>query len=147
MNRHERRKNRSIRLRLKRKEIKRMQQHEAQGGVNISPFAILAAILFHVNESEEMTVVPDDSTESQQMSVEVVSIAKEKDAVVCVIPLKKIIKYAQIPYNFQLRSENGQAIISFEKQDSPAVTTLVAPNGQPIANKSDTVLKLLEKLG
>lgn len=124
-----------------------MQQHEARGGVNISPFAILAAILFNINESEDMTVTPDDSTESQQMAVEIVSIAKEKDAVVCVLPLSKIIKYAQTPYTFQLRSENGQAIISFEKQDSPVVTTLVAPDGQPIGNKSDTVVKLLEKLG
>ena len=106
--------------------------------------AILAAILFNINKTELVKVKPDDASPEVEILSQCVGIEQEEDALVCVIPMEKIAKFACIPYRFQFKVDEGHAIISFEKLDN--TSSLVNPAGQQIATESAAIHNLIKRL-
>lgn len=105
--------------------------------VEINPYAVLAAILFNINKTENVQVQADDSSEPIEMEVRSVGVEAEGDACVCIIPIEKVLHYMQVPHSFRLKIEDGHAIISFEKQ-SEIKQALYAANGQKLISQEDS---------
>jgi hypothetical protein len=123
-----------------------MNQIANQGQVQITPYAILAAVLFNINKPEEVEIPADDGGEPIKVMAESIAIESEGDALVCVIPIEKVLHFAQTVYDCKVRIDNanGAMFVTFEqKKDGGG---LVAANGQPIATQSFAINKLMERL-
>lgn len=123
----------------------KLQPPQGQQQFQINPFAILAAVLFHINDIEPIMLKMDDSEEEKEVQANVVAIEKEDNAVLCILPMEKILKYAQAPYDFKFDVRNGHGILFFEKQYNK--TPIYSHNGQQVTSKSIAFQRLLEKLG
>lgn len=117
---------------------------EVNTGIGISPLAILAAILFNYGKAEKVQIEMDDTGERKEILAECMGIESEGDAVVCCIPVTKILKYAQSNYNFKFKVVDGEAQMSFEKAYNK--TPIYTANGQPVETESPTLEKLFGKL-
>ena len=112
--------------------------------IQITPYAILAAILFNLDKTETVKVKPDDQQDEIEVLSDCVGLVVQDEALVCMIRMDKIMHFATSTYNFQFKVEDGHAIISFDKA-SPA-PTLVAANGQAIIHESPLIKELTERL-
>lgn len=117
---------------------------EMQQQIQITPYAILAAILFNLDKTETVKVKADDQAEDIEVLSNCVGLAVQDDALVCMLRMDKIMHFATSTYNFQFKIEDGHAVISFEKA-TPA-PTLLAANGAPIAQESPLIKELTERL-
>lgn len=120
--------------------------------VNISPLAMLAAVLFHADTFEKIKVKPDDSTEVEEVEIPTIQIQKEEEGVACEMPLKRLIHFATTTYNMNFRvlrsgndltDENAAAIITFEKATTAA--KILNLNGKAIATESKVLNKVMDK--
>ena len=118
---------------------------DKQQQVQITPVAILAAILFNLNKTETIKVPVDDSVEEVEVQAPCVGIEQTDEAIVCIIPMDKIIHFAINSYDFQFRVEQGIAVVSFEKHVFTGAD-LYAANGSKVAKQSEVIKELLEKL-
>lgn len=114
------------------------------GSIPISHLALLATVLFNVNKTQEIELPMDDSKEVKKVQARIMGLVSEGEAVVAVIPMAKILKYAANPYTFKMRVELEHAIISFEKQENH--TTILNANGAQVSTESETIQKLLERI-
>lgn len=128
-----------------------MEEPKAQN-VNISPLAMLAAVLFHADTFEKIKVKADDSGEVQDIEVPTVQIQKEDEGVACVIPLKRILHFALHTYNMNFRvirpegeltEDNSAAVITFEK--ATVAARILNANGKAIATESKILNKTMER--
>jgi hypothetical protein len=58
--------------------------------IKISPAALLATVLFHIDDMAKVKVKPDDSTEEIETEVPLVNVQKQGDSLVCFVPMKLI---------------------------------------------------------
>lgn len=107
--------------------------------------AILAAILFNINKTETIKVQPDDASPPVDMLTQCVGIEQEGDALVCVIPMEKVAKFACIPYKVSTKVDNGHLLICFEKVE-PNTVNLLTSTGSPINVESAAIHNLIRKL-
>lgn len=116
-----------------------------QPSMQLSPFAMLAAVLFNLNKTTTIKVKPDDSQEEVDVQARIVGIQVDgDDAAICVMPLESVIHFMQFPYDVKVKVDNGHVLISFEKQsDAP---TILTQDGNKIALESDKIDKLLERM-
>lgn len=115
------------------------------GQQQLNPIAILAAVIENIGKTQEVEIPMDDSAETQTITAKTLGTAQEPNAMVCLVPLASIMKYNNTPYAFQIRVQDGAAVLFFEKQDTH--TPLLNSLGQKItASKSDTLERLLEKV-
>lgn len=115
---------------------------QKQGEIKLE--AVLSAILFYLGTTEKIKVKPDDASPEIEIEVTPVGIMKEDEALVCVIPVEKVFKYASIPYEFKVIAKDGHLIIAIEKQYNK--TALYTANGQRAVTSSPTIDRLLTKL-
>lgn len=113
-----------------------------QQGLRIE--ALLAAILFNINKAELVKIKPDDASPEVEVLSQCVGIEQEEDALVCVIPLEKVAKYATIPYTFQVKPDSGHLVIMIEK--ARPLSGLVTSTGQKIGTESAVIHNLIRKL-
>lgn len=115
--------------------------------VQITPYAILAAILFNLDKTEQAKVKADDSGEDVTIDAPVVSVECEGDALVCAIPTDKVAHFAETVYDCKIMSKSGHMLISFERRKDGGGIALVAANGKPIAPQNSAAInKLLERM-
>ena len=69
---------------------------------------------------------------------------EEEDALLCIMPIEKLIYFMQVNYNFKFRLDDGHAIFTFEKQS--AVPTLVNANGEQLSGDSPAIQRLMERI-
>lgn len=108
--------------------------------MNLNPAALLAAVLYHANETRQVKIKLSDSGEEKIIQVPQVEIKKEGDALMCIMPLPLVTFFAGTPYNMHFATVNKPdtnemlAVIGFEKGSK--APTLVAANGKPINTNS-----------
>lgn len=117
-------------------------QPPPQQGIKVE--AILAAILFNINKRELIKIKPDDTSPEVEMLTQCVGIEQEEDALVCIIPIEKVAKFACIPYKVATKVESGHLILSFEKIE--ATSGIVTLTGQPVNVESAVIHNLIRKL-
>jgi hypothetical protein len=114
--------------------------------VQIRTEALLAAILFNVDKTEEVEIRQDDSAESRKVACHIVGIETEGDACVCVVPLEKVLHFAQTTYDFRVRIDNkaGMAVIELERRkDGGGILTAT---GKPVVTQSPAIRRCMERL-
>ena len=126
-----------------------------QQGVNVSPLAIMAALVFHTGEEENAKIQPDDGAEAIKTRVPVIELLRDVNGEVgaCVIPMRKIMTFIQNVYDVQfamIRRENGGVgddcmLVTFEKRSNTA--TILGPSGNGIIRSDSKRAELLKRLG
>lgn len=119
-----------------------MNMQHPPGAIRIE--AILAAILFNINEHEVIKVKPDDASPEVDMVTSCVGIEKDGEALVCVIPVEKVAKFACLPYKVSTKIDNGHLLICFEKMEQ--TSGIVTSTGQPVNVESAVIHNLIRKL-
>lgn len=121
--------------------------------IKISPAALLATVLFHIDDMPKVKLKPDDSTEEIETEVPLVNVQKQGDSLVCFVPMKLIEHFATVPYhmNFQVmkpehdeKEEKLVGAIIFERQI--AKPSLVGLDGKMITSQELSAEKVLEKI-
>lgn len=124
--------------------------------VNISPLAIMAALVFHTGEEETIKVQPDAAEEPIKTRVPVITLTRDFNGEIagCIIPLKKIMKYVQNIYDVQYSVRqnkdnpapgNEAMLITFEKRSTTA--TILGPTGNGVIRSDSKREELLKRLG
>lgn len=121
-----------------------MRPEEAKQ-IEITPYAILAAVLFNVNKTEKIKVKPDDGDEEVDVEVRSIGLETEKDALVCIMPMEKLMHYATVPYDYKVRVRDGHAIVSFEKRNE-VKAHIYGTNGKVLQSESPAVKRLLDRM-
>lgn len=112
----------------------------------VSPYALMAAILFHVGSTEKICAKDAETGEDIEAEVCPVGIEREKGALVCVVDVEKIIHFCTNHYDYKLRYENGHAVISFEKRSPERTVLLDASGKQADLGHSKTIQALLDRM-
>lgn len=120
--------------------------------VELNPFAILSAVLFHGNDTRKVTIKPDDASPEQEIEIPVVGLQQRGEAIVCTIPLSKIIHFQKTQYNISIQivspkdPDKGEpvAVLVFEKPTSTA--SILGLNGKPVASASSVMQEVLSEL-
>lgn len=105
---------------------------------------VLCGILFNLNKREKVKIKPDDASPEIEIEVTPVGVLSEDDALVCVIPYEKVLKYSQVPYDIKIQAQDGHLILSIEKQHNKS--SLFTAHGEKIVNDSPVIQRLLSKL-
>lgn len=113
--------------------------------IEITPYAILAAVLFNINKTEKAKVKPDDSEDEIEIDVRTVGVETEKDASVCIMPMEKIMHYATIPYDYKVRVQDGHLIVSFERRNE-IKAHIYGANGKQVSTESPAIKRLLDRM-
>lgn len=109
----------------------------------ISPFAILAGILFNINKAEKITVQPDDSSEPVEIMTRCVGLESDGDALVCILPVEKVMHFAENVYDCNVKIDAGHMLVCFEKrQNTPTIYTA---DGAPVRRESTKIAELIER--
>lgn len=113
--------------------------------LNISPWAILAAVLFHARSTVPVMVKPDDASPEVEIQASLIGIEQTEDALVCMLPLELVTHFASQMYDAQFIVNGNTAILSFEKHIYTGAD-LYSANGTKVPKKSDVIQGLIEKL-
>ena len=119
-----------------------MNQNQEQ--LNITPYAILAAVLFYSGKTEVLKVKPDDTSQEVEVTANIISIESDNDACVCMIPMDKVIKFAMQVFDCKVQIDGAVMLITFEKR--AATSGLVTATGQQILPKSEKIQELISRL-
>ncbi len=112
--------------------------------LQITPHAILAAVLFYGRKQETLKVVPDDSTQEVEVVTDCVNIESDGDALVALIGMDKILEFATQVYDFRAQIDGPVMLISFEKRAE--TSGLVSAGGQAIVPQSSKIQELIGRL-
>lgn len=110
----------------------------------ISPYALLAAVLFGATETMTIPRKADDSDEIINEEVPVVNVDREEDALVCVMPLERVLHFATTVYDFRFAAQNGVATITIERRHE--APRLYKANGQKAVVMSPQIERILERM-
>jgi len=122
--------------------------------MKITPAAMLAAVLFNADKSRKVRVQAADSAEQIDTEEPIVKIQHIDDAVVCSLPMERVLHFALQPYSLQFQVVRGVsadgtttteeiAIMTFEKQPEASILTA---GGKPAIPSSSVMQKALEGL-
>lgn len=117
--------------------------------MNFNPAAILAAILYHIDDQVQGKIKMDDSGEEKDIEMPVVDIKKEGDTLMCIFPAELALYFANTKYHMHYstvqnpKTNQLMSVIGFEKAAKTPV--LVAANGHAI-NTSTQFKKLFESV-
>lgn len=120
--------------------------------LQISPVALLAAVLYHCTDTVKAMVKPDDSDTEIEIDVPLISVQKEADTVVCMIPMSKIMHFATHVYDMQfnvakpkddLTDDNAMAVVAFSPHKG---SLLVNGAGSPISTGNNAIDALMKKI-
>ena len=112
--------------------------------IQISPYAVLAAVLFNVGKTEVLRIKPDDSTQEFDVTADIISIEREGDAAVCLIPMERIIQFASQVYDCKMSVDGAVMLVTFEKRAQ--TSGLVTATGQEIVPQSSKIQELIGRL-
>lgn len=111
---------------------------------DISPIALLAAVLFGATETMTIPRKVDDSDEIVEEEIPVLNVEREENALVCVLPLERVLHFATTIYDFRFAAANGVATITIERRaEHPR---LYQPNGQRAVVMSPQIERILERM-
>jgi len=125
-----------------------MQQAPGTQQVHISPVAILAAVLYNMHKTMQVKVTPDDGATPIKMEVPAVEIQIEGNSLICALPMKTLVHFAQTAYEMTFNvvqphnnpnPDDALAMVGFEK--TVEKTRLLGADG-----KSAAPAKSFEKL-
>lgn len=118
-----------------------MQQHNIQ----LNPLAIIAGLLFNFGEVDKVMVKPDDQDEKIEVNLAAVSIEKEGDSLMAIIPLERVMQFNTTPYNFNMKIDNGLLTLTLDKAET--TLSLLTANGTPQnPQPSANLRKLMERM-
>lgn len=113
--------------------------------VQLTPYAILAAILFNLNKQEPVSVVPDDgSADPVEVLSDVIGIEAEGDAIVCVIPADKVMHFANHTYDCQVLGKDGHLFVTFERRKDGG--GLLTADGKRAISAGAVVPRLMKRI-
>lgn len=121
--------------------------------IEITPAAMLAAVLFNAHKKQTVTIKPDDSSPEVEADVPMVNIEVGDGSVVCTLPFKQLVHFATTPYEMQMRiakpkdntdDKRALAVIVFEKNE--VGSAILATNGKPIQRELSAMKAALERI-
>lgn len=130
-----------------------MMQEPKVANIQISPLAILAAVLFNADSYEKVKTKADDSDVEIEVEVPTVQIEREPNGIACCIPLNKILHYVKNNYEMQFKvvapegaldNNDSIAVIIFEKAAKHSV--LLGANGQAVRSESPMFSRIMDRV-
>lgn len=113
--------------------------------LEISHASILAAVLYGAGHTTTLKVKPDDAPGEMEVTVPIVNIDHEENAVVLTMKMKDVMPFVKDTYLMNCAiagpGENGALVVVFEKEEKKPM--LLGANGNQVHKQSDLMSRVL----